>query len=293
VCYTKGVPLATDNTVERGGSSMDDLRNLVFDIRYLSLHLPKHTHRAYEIIFVLDGELLYFVEDRTYKLTAGSILCIPANSLHQNVTVDKTKYRAIMIRFSKDFVQTHMDTDDASFFYSCYYKTRALKLNQEQTEEIKELCLNMFNEFNTKDPGYEYYCHALLVQLVIKVKRFSLVASEDSRVDYPNYLHMKISKIAGFINANYTEQITLKNVAEEFGISEYYLSRNFRTVTGFSFSEYVNTTRINMAKKLLRDTNMKITRIAEETGFNTITHFGRMFKSMTGCSPKTFRLRSV
>jgi AraC-like DNA-binding protein len=272
---------------------MDDLRNLVFDIRYLSLHLPKHTHPAYEIIFVLDGELHYFVEERTYKLTGGSILCIPANSLHQNVSLDQSKYRAIMIRFSKDFVQTHMDTDDTSFFYSSYYTTRALKLNAEQSEEIKDLCLVMFNEFNTKDPGYEYYCHALLVQLVIKIRRISLVASEESRVDYPNYLHMKISKIAGFINANYKEPITLKSVAQEFGISEYYLSRNFRTVTGFSFSEYVSTTRINMAKKLLQDTRMKITRIAEETGFNTITHFGRMFKSLTGCSPKAYRIREA
>jgi len=272
---------------------MDDLRNLVFDIRYLSLHLPKHTHSAYEIIFVLDGELDYFVEERTYRLTGGSILCIPANVIHQNVTADKTKYRAIMIRFSKDFIQTHMDTEDASFFYSCYYKTRALKLNADQAEAIRDLCLQMFGEFNTKDPEFEHYCHALLVQLVIKVKRISLAATEDSRVDYPNYLHMKISKIAGHINTAYKQPITLTDVARKFGISEYYLSRNFRNVTGFSFSEYLNTTRINMAKRLLRETNLNVTRIAEETGFNTITHFGRMFKSMTGLSPKAYRIRSV
>lgn len=272
---------------------MDDLRNLVFDIRYLSLHLPKHTHSAYEIIFVVDGALDYFVEERTYRLTGGSILCIPANVIHQNVTVDKTRYRAIMIRFSKDFIQTHMDTDDTSLFYSCYYKTRALKLTPDQAEVMHGLCLGMFEEFNTKAPEFEYYCHALLVQLVIKVKRVSLAATEDSRVDYPSYLHMKISKIAGYINASYQEPITLKEVARKFGISEYYLSRNFRNVTGFSFSEYLNTTRINMAKRLLRETSLNITRIAEETGFNTITHFGRMFKSITGVSPKAYRIRST
>ena len=100
---------------------------------------------------------------------------------------------------------------------------------------------------------------------------------------------MKISKVAAYLNTHYKEKIALKDIADKFAISEYYLSRNFRKVTGFYFSEYLNTTRINMAKKLLRESNYNITRISEETGFNTITHFGRMFKNMVGVSPKKYR----
>ena len=271
---------------------MDDFRNLVFDIRYLTMHLPKHLHKAYEIIFVLDGELHYFVDDRTYQLTPGSIICICANSLHQNVTLDNKKYKAIMIRYSKDFIQNHIDrANNATFFYSYYYKTRALRLSQEQSEEVKDLCLELFTEFNTRDSEYEYVCYAVLIQLLIKIKRIDLLGHDSSQVEYPNYLHMKISKIAGYINGHYKEPVILQEVAEKFYISEYYLSRNFRVVTGFSFNEYLNTTRINMAKKLLKETNLNITRIAEEVGFNTITHFGRTFKKIVGMPPKSYRLK--
>lgn len=272
---------------------MLDPKTLSFDIRYLSKHLPKHMHNAYEIILVLNGELHYFATERTYRLLGGSILCIPANTIHQNVTVDKSSYQAIMIRFTKDFFQSHTDSLDAAFFYSCYYKTRALKLDERQADEVKKLCLDMLSEFNTRDLEFQYCCHALLVQLLIKVKRIVALTSEESRVDYPNYLHMKISRIAGFVNKNYRETITLRTVARQFGISEYYLSRKFKSVTGFSFSSYLNTTRINIAKKLLREANMNITRIAEESGFNSITHFGRIFKTTTGLSPRAYRLKSA
>jgi YesN/AraC family two-component response regulator len=152
--------------------------------------------------------------------------------------------------------------------------------------------LELFTEFNSHDRDYEYVCYALLIQLLIRVKRIGLLGHEDSRVDYPNYLHMKVSKVAGYINGHFKEPIVLREVAEKFHISEYYLSRNFRVVTGFSFNEYVNTTRVNMAKKLLKETNYNITRIAEEVGFNTITHFGRTFRKVVGISPKAYRIQA-
>ena len=273
--------------------TMEDFRNLVFDIRYLTKHLPKHAHKAYEIIFVLDGELHYFVDERTYQLTPGSVICICANSLHQNVTLDQKKYKAIMIRYSKDFIQNHADSaDNSTFFYSYYYKTRALKLSQEQSDGVKDLCLELFTEFNTRDRDYEYMCYSLLVQLLIRIKRIGVLGHDSSQVDYPNYLHMKVSRIAGYINGHYREPIALNEVAKQFHISEYYLSRNFRLVTGFSFNEYLNTTRVNMAKRLLKETNLNITRIAEEVGFNTITHFGRTFRKIVGFSPKAYRIKT-
>jgi len=272
---------------------MEDLRNLVFDIRYLNLHLPKHTHRAYEIIMVLEGELNYFVDNRAYHLPPNSIICITANIIHQNISLNNQLYRAVMIRFSKDFIQTHSDgAEKSNFFYSFYHKTRALRLTVEQAEEARELCVSMFNEFNAKDAEYLHYCHSLLVQLLIKLKRIILMDYESSRVDYPNFLHMKVSKIASYINSHYKETILLTDMAKEFSISEYYLSRNFKTVTGFSFNEYLNTTRINMAKKLLKETGLNVTRIAEEVGFSTITHFGRTFKKIVGLPPRAFRIRS-
>lgn len=269
---------------------MHDIVNIDFNIEYLSKHLPRHSHRAYEIIFLLEGDLSYFVDERTYKLVPGSIVFINSHSMHQNVSFDDSKYKAIMVRFSKDFVINHIaEADNSHFFYSFYHKTRALQLTEQQGEELKTHLLEMSDEFEAGRPESRYYCATCLIQLLIKAKRIILQDAAGSQVGYPSYMHMKISRVAGYINSNYMKNISLSDLSENFGISECYLSRNFRKVTGFYFSEYLNTTRINMAKKLLDETNLTITRISEETGYNTITHFGRMFKNLTGVSPKKYR----
>ena len=265
--------------------------NITFNVEYLTKHKPKHRHRFYEIIYMLAGELDYFVHDRTYKLRPGNIIFINVNHMHQNVGFDHSKYKAIMIQFSKDFVQTHIDrSENAHFFYSFYYKSHALAVDEEENAKLHELCTEMLEEFNEKEAEYLYYCHTLLIQLLIFSTRIIRKDQRKLEIDYPNYLHKKISSIAGYINSHYKEKIVLQTVAKKFGISEYYLSRNFKLVTGLSFIEYLNNTRVNIARKLLEESSLNITRIAEESGFNSITHFGRVFKKIVGRSPKEYRL---
>ena len=58
-----------------------------------------------------------------------------------------------------------------------------------------------------------------------------------------------------------------------------------------SYIEYLNKIRINEAQKLLTKTNKRITEIAIETGFNSLTNFGRVFKQISGCSPRQYKSR--
>jgi len=265
-------------------------QNIYFDVGYLKKHLPKHKHYAYEIIFMLAGELSYFVHDRTYRLREGNILFINTNDLHQNLTVDSSKYQAIMIRFSKDFLQTHNDNMvNSDFLYSFYNHTRALALVEEEKRTLKEICQAMIEEFELRLPDHLFCCHALLTQLLIRSKRVMLMREKSSEIEHPSYLHMKISKVAGYLNSHYMEPVTLDKISGLFHISPYYLSRNFKKITGFSLVEFLNLTRINIAKALLADSTLKITQIADKVGFSSITHFGRTFKTIVGVSPKNYR----
>ena len=68
-----------------------------------------------------------------------------------------------------------------------------------------------------------------------------------------------------------------------------YLSRIFKKNTGFSFNEYVNYQRIFSAQDLLKNTTKQITGIAISVGFDSSTHFGRVFKQLTGFTPSAYR----
>ena len=92
-------------------------------------------------------------------------------------------------------------------------------------------------------------------------------------------MHRKVSAIVNYINENYEKDyLTLSYLSEHFYISPSYLSRVFRKATGFTFIEYLNSVRIREALRLLRETNFKIIEVGVQSGFKSISHFGRVFK---------------
>jgi two-component system response regulator YesN len=78
-------------------------------------------------------------------------------------------------------------------------------------------------------------------------------------------------------------------IAEELGVSSNYLSTIFRKETQYSISEYLNGVRLKHAKKLLRDTNLKVYEIAEQVGFCDVYYFSNVFKKYTGVTPSDYR----
>ncbi|PEE73423.1 hypothetical protein COM81_28730 [Priestia megaterium] len=108
-------------------------------------------------------------------------------------------------------------------------------------------------------------------------------------MEYHNSLHEKVSEIVRYINNHYMDLLTLHSLSKQFHISPYYLSRIYKKGTGFSFVEYLNQVRINEAQKLLKTTSLSVTSIAEKVGYENPTHFGRVFKKVTGISPLKYR----
>ncbi|WP_449536270.1 response regulator transcription factor [Ferdinandcohnia sp. Marseille-Q9671] len=95
------------------------------------------------------------------------------------------------------------------------------------------------------------------------------------------------------INNHYKQSITLNEVANIVGVTPSYLSRVFKKEVGINFIDYLNKVRIEKAKKLLGDSEMKVLEVSEKVGFNSTEYFTRIFKKHTGVSPLYFRTKSV
>ena len=104
-----------------------------------------------------------------------------------------------------------------------------------------------------------------------------------------NPKYPQIASAQKFIKENYDKTISLSDVAQHVHLSENYLSRLFRKATGTTFVNYLNSIRINQAKKLLLSTDRHVTKIAFEIGFNNLPHFNRTFRALQKCSPSDFR----
>jgi len=98
-----------------------------------------------------------------------------------------------------------------------------------------------------------------------------------------------ITKAKAFILAHQAEDISLGTVAKAVNTSTFYFCKMFKKVTGLNFTNYLSRVRIEKAKNLLLNPNLRISEIAFEVGFQSLTHFNRVFKKIIGQSPTQYR----
>ncbi|MDO4454274.1 MAG: AraC family transcriptional regulator [Eubacteriales bacterium] len=102
-----------------------------------------------------------------------------------------------------------------------------------------------------------------------------------------------IEKIKQYIEEHLSQEITRKEIAEFAGFNQEYLSTLFKKETGDTLSEYIQKKRLSVAKKLLRKTNLPISLISQECGYETLSYFSNVFRQRVGVSPREYRKQCV
>lgn len=92
-----------------------------------------------------------------------------------------------------------------------------------------------------------------------------------------------------YIEENYTQKLTLGEVAEKTYVSQWHLSKLLNRHTGQSFSDILNHVRVEHAKELLKEPSLRIGDVAEQVGFLDLAHFSRVFKKQEGISANEYR----
>lgn len=100
-----------------------------------------------------------------------------------------------------------------------------------------------------------------------------------------------VNKALEYMRKNYRHKVTLTDVADSIFVSQWHLSKLLNSHTGQSFSELMNSIRVEEAKKLLSDPALRVGDVAEQVGFVDMAHFSRVFKKVTGISANEFRNR--
>lgn len=113
-----------------------------------------------------------------------------------------------------------------------------------------------------------------------------LITSEPQRTTADNEL---MERAFDYIHQHYTEELTLKMVADHIHISRNYFSILFKRNSEQKFIDYVMELRIKKATELLRDTSQKVYEVAKNSGFNDVKYFSKLFKKMTGYTPGSYR----
>jgi AraC family transcriptional regulator of arabinose operon len=246
-----------------------------------------HFHNNYEVYYLLRGEKLFFVHDKLYKAEKGDMVIVKPNEVHRTSGVQSAYTERILINFKFEFVEKLLKSEGIELL-KLENGVSKLRFSMKEQLEIEKILNQIMKEVEAKEYGYTSSIRVLLFLLLIKIYRVSLKGRiEEEEPIGP--IEQKVMEIVNYININYSSDIYLNNIAKEFYISESYLSRIFKKITGFHMSEYIQIVRIKEAQKLLREKDFKIIDIAEKVGFMQIAHFNKTFKKITDTTPLKYR----
>lgn len=270
-----------------------------------------HRHEYYEMIFVEQGTLINRFKSKDITMRPGDVLIMKPFVRHVLVdTGDDTELKAYCCSFlpqTIDYGVQSLEEVKASSSPNRYFFKSFLALAEEGVsavqmnvgEDVRAPLIELFAELrrSTHDDSAmghaQTRCHFLNMLILLAAHK-----EKDDVLDKGVQVEMAtpvsrykdgLRKTLNHIHDNFSEPLTLGEMAAMSGASETYFCRLFKHETGMTFLDYLNSLRIEQACVLLRDTMDNALDICYEVGFNDYTHFGRQFKKNTGMSPAEFR----
>lgn len=135
--------------------------------------------------------------------------------------------------------------------------------------------------------------HESVVKLLAIFAQHLGMLSNQIYVQQENSEPPVIIKAKEYINEHQAEKLPLRQVAKAVNTSAFYFCKLFKKVTGINYTDYLSRVRIEKSKNLLLNPNLRVSEIAFEVGFQSLTHFNRVFKRILGQSPTEYRAQLV
>lgn len=249
--------------------------------------LGYNTNSSNLLVFLIDGQADFWVEDKRISLEAGQILLIPADTPYKANTDDFCEY--FFFRFTGVLeacqepaylpsAQREFSFDLPDFRQKRIY-IPAYVVDPERFGRIYG-CILSCTEYSVRE---SYAARMLLDTELLKIL---LLLGEVTELQTRNTaMPAALNKMLIYIKKNLTQQITLSQLCGKCQLSESYAERLFKKHFGITATEYINNEKLYYACELLRNTGLNISEIARYLGYTDVFYFSRRFKRKFGVSP--------
>lgn len=235
-----------------------------------------HYHPYYELYFLEEGSRNHMLNEAMYHTEPGDFMIFAPFTMHHSFTEGHGHFTRIVLYFTPEMIDYPLLAAKMKDASGLYHPTSPV------SRMIHSLLNQILMQQDAMGEFYEEYMRASLNHLL-----FTIMDNVNPKPRPENV--SRISQIIRYIDFHASEEIHLKDLADRFYISEYYLSHEFKKRTNVTVIEYVNHARIVKAQRMILDTPLTFTQIAAQAGFSSLTHFNRTFHKVTGQSPSEFR----
>lgn len=245
----------------------------------LTHRLPLHWHEFYEISFIRSGEGLHLYNGRKRELKRGSLFLLTPADFHEIVPKEGQPLDVYNVIFADSVL-------DQELARMVFRQSDVLEAVMKHPDRIEAEYGRMLWEMNSNAVGRERIIRGVLDRLLIELARNGRpepACEEQVPVSEP------IRQALLFVQRQFRESVTLEGTAKQAGLNPNYFSERFKKELGVSFMQYVQQLRLHFSMRLLAVSDLPVTEVCLVSGFNSLPHYERVFKTMTGLTPRSYR----
>lgn len=255
-----------------------------------------HWHSYCEITLVQKGRGRYFVNGNEFDMEPGDLIIFNNAEPHGWIGAQENMYLLVMA-FQPEFIADKLDTSGNDYLRpfaerGSNFQNR-IGHEDTQADKIRGIMQEIREEDEAKEEGYRQMIRADMLRILTLLIRHYQDETKSTELLKEKSLAMhRLSDAFHYIESRYKEKLSLDDVAASCHMSTNYFSTYFRKAANMNFSEYVARLRIREARRLLRTTDMPVTGIAMECGFQNLSSFYRAYHKFFDRSPKEERHQS-
>lgn len=256
-----------------------------------------HYHNNFEITFITEGFGKRIVADSIVEFQPGDLVFIGCNLPHVWIADKETRMPStrslemVFLQFTSDVVNPQL-----LILPEFKYISKAIALSERGIQIVGQT-LNEVSEIMLQLPYLKSFDRMLhffkLMDIIGRSETNIQLASKE-------YLNMRfttsnkrIAAIHEYLMNNYRENVNLERIAELVNMAEGSLCRFFKMNMGVTVFEYLNQLKIELACKLLMDSDLSIMEVCLDSGFNNLSHFNKQFRKVSSMPPSEYRNRFI
>lgn len=243
-------------------------------------HTPYHRHNGYEIFIFLNGDVTFIKEGKRFTPKPGDIILINPSDSHCVFSNDdgSSWYERIVLNVKHSAAErlSSPNFDLSACFYGA--KDSYIRLSRDDFDRIKELALKLSAALNNGVAYSDIEAEAYLSLILVLINKHSGASAEKSA------LPQSVCDVMKYIGEHLKDNLSLSELSEVFNYNSAYISSLFKKYIGITLKEYIQSLRIEEAKRLLSN-NASVLEACYGSGFNDYSNFIRAFTKAVGTPP--------
>jgi AraC-like DNA-binding protein len=283
--------------IDKKENASEIKQSFIFSIEKFSFS-KWHSHgQAYELVYILNGSGKWLIGDNIDFFSSNSVYLLGPGLPHQwqssvgfQSEENELSVDAFVVQFSGMLIHDFLQFPENIQLKDNFQKANlGISFNADDSF----LIANDLKKMSISKPKQQLYQLLEIFNKINNVSHVKTLSSDYFLGLYQAETHSGLLKVVDFIMVNFQKKILMKELLEIANMSSTSFSVNFKRSFKLSFSEFILDLRLKYARKLLAKNELSIFQIADDSGFDNLSNFNRLFKKNIGITPKEYRSKNL